>query len=402
MNAEIIATGHELIQGGTVDTNSAFIARTLAGLGISVQRITLIGDDTAQFVDCLRQSASRVNLILTTGGLGPTIDDKTRPAVAEAFHRELETRPELAESVRDWFVRFRRPMPENNLRQAQVPSGALAFPNAVGTAPIFIVEEGAVSVVCLPGVPREMTYNLESVVVPYLRQRFDLRDVILTRVLHVAGLGESDIDQQVGDLEALENPIVGLSAHAGVVHIRITARAESSAAAQALIAPVEAAARARLGKNVFGADAETLASCVVQALQARQSRLQVVELGTGGAIGQQLTLNPQASAVLAGIALQPPAEDVADLLDLAESLAVKAAQDCVGWGLVGALRLTPQENGAAFAEIAIAIADENGVCWRMARSLSGVGSFAGEWLSNTALFQLFQKLTLKPSDIGHE
>ncbi len=89
MNAEIIATGHELIQGGTVDTNSAFIARTLAGLGISVQRITLIGDDTAQFVDCLRQSASRVNLILTTGGLGPTIDDKTRPAVAEAFHREL-------------------------------------------------------------------------------------------------------------------------------------------------------------------------------------------------------------------------------------------------------------------------------------------------------------------------
>jgi molybdopterin-biosynthesis enzyme MoeA-like protein len=228
-------------------------------------------------------------MIITTGGLGPTVDDPTREAVALAAGVETEFRPELWEQIQARFRRFGRKPTENNKRQAYVPVGATTIENPVGTAPAFIVEIRGRSIICLPGVPREMEYLLDNVVLDYLRRHFKITSIIKARVLHTAGVGESQIDDLISDLERLSNPTVGLAAHSGQVDVRITAKAESEAEADRMIAGVETEVRKRLGEMVYGADQDTLEVSALSLLHRRGWTLAIVEFNAGGLSINRLT-----------------------------------------------------------------------------------------------------------------
>ena len=293
--AELITIGSELLLGETVDTNAAHVARALGAAGIPLRRKVSVADDVAVIAAEVAAAAGRAPIVLTTGGLGPTQDDPTREAVARATGRALEFRPELWAQVKARFRAFGRIPPENNRQQAYVPAGAIAVENPVGTAPSFIVDLGHAVIISLPGVPREMQTLLADAVLPWLKERFGLRGARCLRVLHTAGASESAIDERIRDLESLVSPAVGLAAHAGQVDVRITGWADSAAAAAALVAPVEAEVRARLGAWIFGADEETLAGVVVAGLAARGWRLAVLEAGLGGELAGVLALAPGAA-----------------------------------------------------------------------------------------------------------
>lgn len=256
--AQIIAIGTELLLGVTQDTNTSFIARTLNQYSVDIFKTGIIGDNEARIAIEIQTSLEKADIIITTGGLGPTIDDPTRQAVARAFDVELDFHPELWEQIQDRYKGFNRVPSENNKRQAYLPRGAEAISNPVGTAPAFyFLQEGKI-VISLPGVPSEMKTLLLDFVIPILQQKYDLAGTTLSRTLHTAGIGESNVDVQVAEFEAYSNPTVGLAAHSGQVDIRITAKAGSREEAIKLIQPVEEQIRKRLGVKIYGIDEDTL------------------------------------------------------------------------------------------------------------------------------------------------
>lgn len=314
-SAEIITIGTEILLGEIVDTNARYLARALRDAGIDLYRKTSVGDNTKRIALAIQQSLERCDIVITTGGLGPTVDDPTREAVALAMGVETEYRPELWEQIESRFRRFGRLPTENNRRQAYIPKGSIAVENPVGTAPIFIFESGSHVVISLPGVPREMEHLLQHAILPYLKQHYHIQGIIKARVLHTAGTGESQIDALVGDLEELNNPTVGLAAHAGQVDVRITVKADSSEAADELIKPVEKTIRDRLGNWIYGADQETLEGIALKAMERNGWSLAVIESGLGGELIRRLAAVE--GPFLGGqvlTALPTPAE----LLDLAE------------------------------------------------------------------------------------
>lgn len=286
--AEIIAIGTELLLGETTDTNTRFIAQMLRNLGVDLYRTQTIGDNVGRIAEAVGEARQRADIVITTGGLGPTVDDPTRQAIAEATSRPLEFHPELWEQVTTRIARYGRTPTENQRRQAYIPKGAVAIENPVGTAPAFIVETKHGVVIALPGVPREMETLLKEAVVPYLQKRFNLHEVIKVRTLHVSGIGEGILDEQVGDLETQQNPTIGLTAHSGIVDIRIAAKAGSETEADQMIARVEKDVRTRLGKNLFGADSQTLEAVMLEGLEQRGWSLACVECGLEGALLRRL------------------------------------------------------------------------------------------------------------------
>lgn len=309
MHAELVAIGAELLLGEISDTNSSHIARALREIGLEVVWMSVVGDHAERITHCVSQAVQRSPIVITTGGLGPTVDDPTRASIAQACQRELEFRPELWEQIQERFRRFKRVPTENNKRQAYVPQGAIVLENPVGTAPCFIVELDHSVVISLPGVPREMEHMLQHAVVPYLRRKFNLTGVIRAKTLRTVGVGESHIDDLIGELEKMENPVVGLAAHAGQVDIRITAKAASEAEAQALIAPIEAEVRAKLGSFIYGEGKEPLEMAVLQLFKERGLTLAIAEAGTHGALFSRLAVLPNVSEVLLGqlhVATEPP------------------------------------------------------------------------------------------------
>ncbi|GAB4460825.1 MAG: CinA family nicotinamide mononucleotide deamidase-related protein [Anaerolineales bacterium] len=302
-SAEIITIGTEILLGEIVDTNTRYIARTLRGLGVDLYRTITIGDNLERIADAIRESLRRADIVITTGGLGPTVDDPTREAVARALGVETEFREDLWQQVVEVISRYGRKPSENQRRQAYVPQGAMGVPNPVGTAPCFIVETplrpfstnmgggggGDVRVVIsLPGVPNEMEHILHESIIPYLQRRFDLTEIIKVRILHCAGLGEGMIDEKIGDLETLSNPTVGLAAHTGVVDVRIAAKARSEAEADAMIAEVEKQVRKRLGEYVFGADEDRLEDAALAAVAKRGWTLTAIESGLDGLLARKI------------------------------------------------------------------------------------------------------------------
>jgi competence/damage-inducible protein CinA-like protein len=287
-SAEIITIGTEILLGEIVDTNTRYLARALRDLGVDLFRTITIGDNVERIAAAIRESMEQAQIVITTGGLGPTVDDPTREAVARAAGVETEFRPDLWQQVVDTIARYGRTASENQKRQAYVPRGAIGLPNPVGTAPCFIVETPRNAIISLPGVPNEMEYVLHESVIPYLQRRFKLDEVIKIRVLHCAGLGEGMIDEKIGDLELLANPTVGLAAHTGVVDIRIAAKARNDAAANQMIAIIEDQIRQRLGNVVFGMDDEVLEQVVLQAVAKRGWTLAAVESGLDGLLARRL------------------------------------------------------------------------------------------------------------------
>jgi nicotinamide-nucleotide amidase len=287
-SAEIITIGTEILLGEIVDTNTRYIARTLRGMGVDLYRTITIGDNMDRIAEAIRHSLQRAEIVITTGGLGPTVDDPTREAVAKAAGVETEFRDDLWEQVVAVISRYGRTPSENQKRQAYVPKGAIGIPNPVGTAPCFILETERNAVISLPGVPNEMEHILHESIIPYLQKRFDLDQIIKIRILHCAGLGEGMIDEKIDDLEKLSNPTVGLAAHTGVVDVRIAAKAKNEGEADAMIAEIEEKIRERLGDAVFGADEERLEDVVLNAVARRGWILVGVESGLDGLLARKI------------------------------------------------------------------------------------------------------------------
>lgn len=348
VNAEIIAIGTELLLGEITDTNSVHIARTLRDIGVNLYFMTSVGDNEQRIADAIRIALSRAQVVITCGGLGPTVDDVTRQAVAAATERGLTFHQDLLDKIAERFAGFRVQMTENNRRQAYLPDDAIVIENPVGTAPSFIVEYGDKVVISLPGVPREMRYLLAERVVPYLRERYDLGSgVIKARVLRTAGIGESALDTAIGDdLLQASNPTVGLAAHAGQVDVRITAKADSLEVANRMIAEVEAQLRQRIGPYIFGVDEEQIEEVLTRALEERQMRLAISETGIGGAISERLKTASLANRVLTRSEMHASPDDlrralaingVVSLRELAEraaEAASKASNAAVGIAVV--------------------------------------------------------------------
>ena len=300
-SAEIITIGTEILLGEIVDTNTRHIAHALRGLGVDLYRTITIGDNVKRIASAIRESMERAEIIITTGGLGPTVDDPTREAVARALGVKTEFRAELWEQVVATIGRYGRTASENQKRQAHVPEGAIAIKNPVGTAPGFIVEfpspftplpleeeKGVRAVISLPGVPKEMEQLFHESVIPYLQKRFTLRHVIKVRLIHTAGIGEGMIDEKIGDLEMLTNPTVGLAAHNGVVDIRIAAKAETEDEADRMINEIQDDLRQRLGEVIFGEDEDRLEDVTLAAVARNGWTLTMLGYGLTDAIIRRL------------------------------------------------------------------------------------------------------------------
>ena len=273
--AEIITIGTELLLGEIQDTNTSYIAKTLNSSGIDIFHASMIGDNEERIAKEIRSALERADIIITTGGLGPTVDDPTRGAVALAFNRKTEFRPELWEQILARFKVYGRNPSENNKRQAFIPIGAVAIPNPVGTAPAFYIEENNKIVFSLPGVPSEMKTLLNSDVLPLIKSKYLIDSVIVIRTIHSAGIGESSVDELVSELEKMSNPTVGLAAHPGQVDIRITAKATNNEQAWELIKPVEVQVKQLLGNYVYGEDEMTLERVISDQLKLFKISLKI-------------------------------------------------------------------------------------------------------------------------------
>ncbi len=299
--AELIAVGTELLLGSIANTDAQMISRMLSGLGIHVYYHTVVGDNLQRAKAAVEIAKGRADIIITTGGLGPTCDDLTKQVLAEAFGRPLVFYPECAEQVRRYYETKLHggEMLESNLFQAWLPEGSQVLVNDWGTAPGCTFESDGVRVFMLPGVPRECEAMMRHRVVPWLAARE--QGVLVSRAVKIFGLGESAVESLLRDrMLELSNPTLAPYAKNGEVELRLTAKAESEAAAQAMLDTLEAEVREKLGDVVYGVDVSSLEEQVVRLLTQRGMTMGTAESCTGGLIAKRVTDIPGASLVLKG------------------------------------------------------------------------------------------------------
>jgi nicotinamide-nucleotide amidase len=263
MQAEIVSIGTELLLGKTVNTNAAYLSKKLAPLGIDLFYQSTVGDNTVRLFTVLKRAMHRSEIVITTGGLGPTVDDLTLEVIAQATQKKLILNPAVLKDIRHHFHRRHIPMPKDNVRQALIPEGAKALKNEVGTAPGLIIPYEKKVLIALPGVPAELKPMVEHDIIAYLAKNFAAAGVILSRAVKTTGLAESQVNQKVKDILKLKPPVtVGIYAHTESVDLNITAKAKNKRRAEKLIKPVERKIRARLKEYIYGEDAQTLEEVV--------------------------------------------------------------------------------------------------------------------------------------------
>ena len=324
MIAEILSVGTELLLGNTANTDARDISEYLSRLGINVYWHTVVGDNPARLTECVRIARGRADLIVTTGGLGPTCDDLTKQVLAEAFGLKLYFDEAEAEGIRAWFSgRPGRVMTENNLQQAYLPEGCTVFHNNWGTAPGCSFEKDGVRVVMLPGPPRECRAMFENCVMPFLRSLS--AGEIVSHNVHVFGKGESAVEALLRErMNALTNPTLAPYAKEGEVMLRVTAKADTRAEAEAMMQPVLEEVRAVLGDLIYGVDVGSLENAVFGLLRERGMTLAAAESCTGGLISKRMTDLPGSSAVFKGGAVVYATESKTALLGVpAELIAEK-------------------------------------------------------------------------------
>ncbi len=296
MEAEIIAVGTELLLGDILNTNAQYLSRALANLGINVHFQSVVGDNPARLRSVVELALSRSDLLVFSGGLGPTEDDLTKQTVAEAFGDTLRFDAQECAKIEAFFAAWGRTMPENNKKQAMVPVRGRKLLNANGTAPGMLFERDGKYAVLLPGPPKELVPMFEQQVKPWLASLSE--NVLYSTTLRVVGVGESHLEAKVAPLLESTNPTAALYAKTAEVVVRITAKAHTQAAAKAMCDALAGKFEAILGDAIYGRDVENLETAVVQALAARGKTVALAESCTGGLLGARLTSVSGASAVL--------------------------------------------------------------------------------------------------------
>jgi nicotinamide-nucleotide amidase len=298
MQAEILSCGTELLLGQISDTNATYLAQSLAMLGIDLYYISQVGDNQRRIVETLRRAWSRSDLIIMTGGLGPTEDDLTREAISELVGETMQIDPQLEVDLRARFTRLGMSMPERNLKQATVIPSAQSLSNPIGSAPGWFVEKDGHLIVAMPGVPREMFRMWEEQAI--LRLRKYTGGLIFTRTLRVYGIGESTVEERLGELIHMTNPTVATYVKSDAVDVRISAKAEGREMAEQLVADVARQVRDVLGDVIFGEGKIMLSEVVGELLKERGWTLSVMESLTGGLLASTLTDVSGSSSYFAG------------------------------------------------------------------------------------------------------
>lgn len=296
MKAEIISVGTELLLGEIVDTNASYLSQKLAELGIDVHYRHTVGDNLARLTDVITTALSRADVVLLTGGLGPTEDDLTREGIAATTGQALRRVPESEQRLREFFAARNRPLADSNLKQADAPQGAEHMENVCGTAPgVFMRWQGKL-IFAAPGPPTELREMSERCIFPLLRQELGEANQLFTRSLLLADMGESQAADLLGDIVSGQtDPTVAMYAAPALVRVRLATKAPDEAAARAKFEPLEARIRAVLGTHIFGVDADTMASVVGDLLRVRGQTLAVAESCTGGLIASKITDIPGSS-----------------------------------------------------------------------------------------------------------
>ena len=370
MNAEIVSIGTEILLGEIVDTNSAYIAERLPALGIDVYYKHAVGDNLGRLAEVIGRARERADIVITTGGLGPTEDDLTREAIAAVHGEETAVDPELEVWLRDLYKRRGNVMPVRNIKQTWLIPSARAIPNPRGTAPGWWVERDGKIVIAMPGPPSEMNRMWEEEVAPELAKR-STGTVLIKRTLKTAGLGESNVDEMLTHLLKGNNPSIGLYARADGVHVRLGAKAATPEDARRLIEPVEAEIRRILHPHVWGADGDTFESVVGETLAQRGLTLAAMESCTGGLLADTFTNVPGSSRYFRG-SIVSYATEIKEMMGVdhaiieshgvvsAETAAAMAAavrerlQADIGIGITGVAGPDPQD-GVPVGQVYIAL-----------------------------------------------
>jgi nicotinamide-nucleotide amidase len=280
--------GTELLMGELTDTNSAWIAGRLPALGIELQWVSIIGDDLLRLTEAFKQGMERSDIIFTTGGLGPTQDDLTREAIAAAFGETPVIQQEVVDDLERYFAARGGPMPQHNIKQANLIPSARFVPNPNGTAPGWWAERDGKIVICMPGPPGENRSMWEDQVEPQLAELIE-DEVTITRNIKTFGMSEGAVDEIVSEFFGVENPYLGIYSKADGIHLRVIARGKDSQSAQAMIAPVEQAIHERLGEYIWGYDDDTPAQAAGRSLLENDLTVAVIEMCTGGALTNSIT-----------------------------------------------------------------------------------------------------------------
>ena len=294
MRAEILSIGTELLLGQIVDTNANYLAQQLPALGLDLYYVSQVGDNLQRLATAFGVGLDRSDVIITTGGLGPTEDDLTREAIAEILGEPLQVQPQLETNLREFFTRRGRAMPERNVKQATTIPSATPLPNPIGTAPGWWVEHHGKVIASMPGVPHEMHQMWAEQVQPRLA-RLVTGGAIVSRTLKLIGIGESSAEEAVGDLTRSANPTLATYAKSDGIHLRLTAKAATPEAANQLLDDFEPRVRARVSEWVYGTEADSLPAVVGALLRARGLKLAVAESATGGQLASLVTDAPGAS-----------------------------------------------------------------------------------------------------------
>lgn len=296
MNAEVLAVGTELLMGQIANTNAQYISARLPDIGIGVYYHSVVGDNPARLKECLSLALSRSDLVVMTGGLGPTQDDLTKETVAQAMNRKLVLDQESLDKMESFFKKMNRGMTQNNVKQAYLPERSIIIRNRNGTAPGCIIEEGGKTIIMLPGPPSEMKPMFEETVIPHLMEKSEYR--LESRFLRIFGIGESAMESMIMDLiDTQTNPTIAPYAKDGEVTLRLTAMYPKNGTHEDVIAPVEAEIRRRLGDNVYSNENKNMEEVAAELLLKTGTTIAVAESCTGGLVSVKLTDMPGISAV---------------------------------------------------------------------------------------------------------
>ena len=299
MKAEIVGIGTELLMGELTDTNSSWIAGRLPALGIELQWVSIIGDDLPKLTEAFKRGMERSDIIFTTGGLGPTQDDLTREAIAAAFGEIPTIQQEVVEDLERYFAARGGPMPQHNIKQANLIPSARFVPNRNGTAPGWWAERDGKVIICMPGPPNENHSMWEEQVEPQLAELIE-DEVTITRNIKTMGMSEGAVDEVISEFFGVENPYLGIYSKADGIHLRVIARARDSETAQGLILPVEQAIHDRLGEYIWGYDDDTPSQSAGRSLIEKGLSVAVIEMCTGGALTNSITDVPESVSYFKG------------------------------------------------------------------------------------------------------